>query len=91
MCDTDADRRQWRAAVMSRQAAEVGRLTQTAGSGDDAGSVCPQWLGALRQGQRYLRGLETRPGPDQEKDGHRATLQGAVRRGRRWGRPIRSP
>lgn len=82
MRDTDADRRQWRAAVMARQAAEVDRLTRTACSGDDAESVCLHWLGALRQAQRYLRGLETRPGADQEKDGHRTSLQGAVQQAR---------
>lgn len=80
--DTDADRRQWRAAVMARQAAEVDRLTRTACSGDDAESVCLHWLGALRQARRYLRGLETRPGAHEEKDGHRTSLQGAVQQAR---------
>ena len=73
--DKGADRRLWRAQVMARQAAAVEHLVQAARSAPEAETACLYWLGALRQGDRYLRGWGTRPGAEEEKAGHRARLQ----------------
>lgn len=80
--DEMAHQVKWRACVMARQAAELKRLANNAAGSDEAEPACLYWLGALRQAQRYLRGLDTRPGEDAEKVGHRSTLLGFVEQAR---------
>ena len=62
---------------MARQAEAVRRLAEAARTGEDPEWVCLRWLGALRQSERYLRGLPP-PSGDRSDDGHRATLQAAA-------------
>lgn len=82
MADKDAERRRWRGLVRQRQATEVGRLLQAARSVEDAESACRLWLGAVRQANRYLGGLNARPGEEADVAAHRAELERAVEEAR---------